>query len=82
MVWDEGGLQVSLSPPRLLLQFYVYFGYFTLLAVVYLLAAIGVGIRHSHHEQPAELALAKEPCQLPAEVPAQEKSPEAGATRA
>lgn len=72
-----GAASISLSPP--LLQFYVYFGYFTLLAVVYLLAAVGVGIRHSCRKQPVELALAKELCQLPAEVPAQEKSLEAGA---
>lgn len=74
-----GAASIALSP---LLQFYVYFGYFTLLAVVYLLAAASVGIRHSCREQPAELALAKEPCQLPAEVPAQEKSLEAGAVQA
>ncbi|KAF2979964.1 hypothetical protein EK904_002795 [Melospiza melodia maxima] len=62
--------------------FYVYFGYFTLLAVVYLLAAIRVGVQHSHRRQPVELALAKEPCQLPVEIPAQEKSPEAGTVQA
>lgn len=60
----------------------MYFGYFTLLAVLYLLAAIGVGIRHSRREQPVELAVAKEPCQLPAEMPAQEKSLEADSVRA
>ncbi|NWY65608.1 S19A1 protein, partial [Erithacus rubecula] len=43
IVADKGGLGLSVHP-----QFYVYFGYFTLLAVVYLLAAIGVGVRHSH----------------------------------
>lgn len=64
------------------MQFYVYFGYFTLLAVVYLLAAIRVGVQHSHRRQPVELALAKEPCQAPVEIPAQEKSPEAGTVQA
>ncbi|XP_032548687.1 reduced folate transporter [Chiroxiphia lanceolata] len=73
IVADERGLGLSVHP-----QFYMYFGYFTLLAVVYLLAAVGVGIRHSRCRQPAELALAKEPCQHPVEIPAQEKSPEAG----
>ncbi|KAM6070814.1 reduced folate transporter isoform 1-T2 [Chlamydotis macqueenii] len=77
IVADKRGLGLSVHP-----QFYVYFGYFTLLAVTYLLAAVGVGIRHSCSKQPAELAQAKEPCQLPAEVPAQEKSLEAGAVRA
>ncbi|XP_054686345.1 reduced folate transporter [Grus americana] len=77
IVADKRGLGLSVHP-----QFYVYFGYFTLLAVVYLLAAVGVGIRHSRQKQLAELALAKEPCQLPAEAPAQEKSPEAGTVRA
>ncbi|KAM9550277.1 reduced folate transporter [Guaruba guarouba] len=64
-------------------QFFVYFGYFTLLAVTYLLAAVGVGIRYSRHKQPGELALAKEPCQAPAELPpGQEQSLDAGAMRA
>ncbi|NXC87747.1 S19A1 protein, partial [Cercotrichas coryphoeus] len=43
IVADKGGLGLSVHP-----QFYVYFGYFTLLAVVYLLAAIAVGVQHSH----------------------------------
>ncbi|OPJ90252.1 folate transporter 1 [Patagioenas fasciata monilis] len=77
IVADKRGLGLSVHP-----QFYVYFGYFTLMAVLYLLAAIGVGIRHRRREQPVELAVAKEPCQLPAEMPAQEKSPEADAVRA
>ncbi|NWS88770.1 S19A1 protein, partial [Toxostoma redivivum] len=42
IVADKRGLGLSVRP-----QFYVYFGYFTLLAVVYLLAAIGVGVQHS-----------------------------------
>ncbi|KFQ93894.1 Folate transporter 1, partial [Nipponia nippon] len=41
IVADKRGLGLSVHP-----QFYVYFGYFTLLAVVYLLAAVSVGIRH------------------------------------
>nr|XP_005496083.1 folate transporter 1 [Zonotrichia albicollis] len=77
IVADKRGLGLSVHP-----QFYVYFGYFTLLAVVYLLAAIRVGVQHSHRRQPVELALAKEPCQLPVEIPAQEKSPEAGTIQA
>ncbi|NWH74347.1 S19A1 protein, partial [Piaya cayana] len=44
IVADKRGLGLSVHP-----QFYVYFGYFTLLAVVYLLAAVGVGIQHSRH---------------------------------
>ncbi|XP_074766321.1 reduced folate transporter isoform X1 [Athene noctua] len=76
IVADKRGLGLSVHP-----QFYVYFGYFTLLAVVYLLLAVGVGIRYNRRKQAAELALAKELCQLPAEVPAQ-KSPEAGAVQA
>lgn len=69
--------------PLPLLQFYVYFGYFTLLAVTYLLAAVGVAIRYSRHKQPGELALAEVPCQVPAEVPpAQEQRLDAGAVRA
>ncbi|NXH55160.1 S19A1 protein, partial [Rhabdornis inornatus] len=43
IVADKRGLGLSVHP-----QFYVYFGYFTLLAVVYLMAAIGVGVQHSH----------------------------------
>ncbi|CAN0126480.1 unnamed protein product [Bubo scandiacus] len=77
IVADKRGLGLSVHP-----QFYVYFGYFTLLVVVYLLSAVGVGIRYSRRKQAAELALAKELCQLPAEVPAQEKSLEAGAVQA
>ncbi|NXP05423.1 S19A1 protein, partial [Thinocorus orbignyianus] len=42
IVADKRVLGLSVHP-----QFYVYFGYFTLLAVVYLLAAIRVGIQHS-----------------------------------
>ncbi|NWS46872.1 S19A1 protein, partial [Probosciger aterrimus] len=42
IVADNRGLGLSVHP-----QFYVYFGYFTLLAVTYLLAAVGVGIRYS-----------------------------------
>ncbi|NXK24190.1 S19A1 protein, partial [Arenaria interpres] len=42
IVVDKRVLGLSVHP-----QFYVYFGYFTLLAVVYLLAAIWVGIQHS-----------------------------------
>lgn len=73
-------MSFSLPP---LSQFYVYFGYFTLLAVTYLLAAIGVGIQHSRRKEPAELVLGKEPCQPSApEEPAPEKSPEPGAVRA
>ncbi|XP_049663008.1 reduced folate transporter [Accipiter gentilis] len=73
IVADKRGLGLSVHP-----QFYVYFGYFTLLAVVYLVAAICVGIRHSRRKQLAEPALPKEPCQLLTEVPAQEKSLKAG----
>lgn len=74
----KGRLQLFSPHP---LQFYVYFGYFTLLAVAYLLAAIVVGIQHSRHKQPAEQAVSKELCPLPADTQAQEKSPEAGAVR-
>ncbi|XP_032921062.1 reduced folate transporter isoform X2 [Catharus ustulatus] len=77
IVADKRGLGLSVRP-----QFYVYFGYFTLLAVVYLLAAIRVGVQHSHRRQSVELALAKEPCQPTVETPAQEKSPEAGTVQA
>ncbi|NXI35610.1 S19A1 protein, partial [Galbula dea] len=42
VVADKRGVGLSVHP-----QFYLYFGYFTLLAVVYLLAAVGVVIRHS-----------------------------------
>ncbi|KAM6332490.1 reduced folate transporter [Podargus strigoides] len=77
IVADKRGLGLSVHP-----QFYVYFGYFTLLAVVYLLAALSVGIRHNRRKQPAELAVARELCQLPNDVPVEEKSLEAGAVRA
>ncbi|XP_010163823.2 LOW QUALITY PROTEIN: folate transporter 1 [Antrostomus carolinensis] len=77
IVADKRGLGLSVHP-----QFYVYFGYFTLLSVIYLLAAVGVGIQHSRREVPTELALAKELCQLPTEVPVQEKNPEADTVRA
>nr|XP_013795286.1 PREDICTED: folate transporter 1 isoform X2 [Apteryx mantelli mantelli] len=77
IVADKRGLGLSVHP-----QFYVYFGYFTLLAVAYLLAAVGVGIRHSRNKQPAELAFAKELHQPAADVPAKEKSPEAGTVQA
>ncbi|XP_054065093.1 reduced folate transporter [Rissa tridactyla] len=77
IVADKRVLGLSVHP-----QFYVYFGYFTLLAVVYLLAAVSVGIKHSCRKQPAELALAKEPCQLAAEVLVQDKSLETGVVQA
>ncbi|NXE56650.1 S19A1 protein, partial [Casuarius casuarius] len=77
IVADKRGLGLSVHP-----QFYVYFGYFALLAVAYLLAAVGVGIQHSRHKQPAELAFAKELCQPAADVLATEKSPEAGTVQA
>uniref|UniRef100_A0A8C8ADL3 Solute carrier family 19 member 1 n=1 Tax=Otus sunia TaxID=257818 RepID=A0A8C8ADL3_9STRI len=77
IVADKRGLGLSVHP-----QFYVYFGYFTLLVVVYLLSAVSVGVRYSRRKQATELALAKELCQLPAEVPAQEKSLEARAVQA
>ncbi|NXD17451.1 S19A1 protein, partial [Nothocercus nigrocapillus] len=72
IVADKRGLGLSVHP-----QFYVYFGYFALLAVAYLLAAIAVGIRHGSRKQPAELAMAKELPQPPAGVPEKEQSPEA-----
>ncbi|XP_061858087.1 reduced folate transporter [Colius striatus] len=77
IVADKRALGLSVHP-----QFYLYFGYFTLLAVAYLLAAAGVAIRHSCRKQPAQPATAKEPCQLPGELLAQEQSLEAGAVRA
>ncbi|XP_035426137.1 reduced folate transporter isoform X2 [Cygnus atratus] len=69
IVADKRGLGLSVHP-----QFYVYFGYFTLLAAAYLIVAIGVGIQHSRHAQPPE--------PVPATAPVQEKSPEADATEA
>ncbi|XP_062435317.1 reduced folate transporter [Rhea pennata] len=77
IVADKRGLGLSVHP-----QFYVYFGYFTLLAVAYLLAAISVGVRHSRHKQPTELAFAKELHQPTTDGPAEEKSPEAGTMQA
>lgn len=56
------------------MQFYVYFGYFSLLALVYLLMATVVVIRHSRHAQPPEL--------IPIEGQVQEKSPEAATVQA
>ncbi|XP_021255976.1 folate transporter 1 [Numida meleagris] len=69
IVADKRGLGLSVHP-----QFYVYFGYFSLLALVYLLVAMVVVIRHSGHPQPPEL--------IPTEGQLQEKSPEAAAMQA
>ncbi|NXL87343.1 S19A1 protein, partial [Alectura lathami] len=69
IVADKRGLGLSVHP-----QFYVYFGYFVLLTVVYLLMAVVVGIQHSRRMQPPE--------PIPAEGPAQEKSPEVGTSQA
>jgi len=56
------------------LQFYVYFSYFSLLALVYLLMAMVVIVRHSRRAQPPEL--------IPTEGQVQEKSPEAATVQA
>ena len=56
------------------MQFYVYFSYFSLLALVYLLMAMVVIIRHSRRAQPTEL--------IPTEGQVQEKSPEAATVQA
>ncbi|XP_015723185.1 reduced folate transporter [Coturnix japonica] len=69
IVADKRGLGLSVHP-----QFYVYFGYFSLLALVYLLMATVVVIRHSRHAQPPEL--------IPIEGQVQEKSPEAATVQA
>ncbi|NWJ06106.1 S19A1 protein, partial [Crypturellus undulatus] len=77
IVADERGLGLSVHP-----QFYVYFGYFALLAVAYLLAAIAVLIQYSRQKQPTELAFAKELPQPPADMPEKERSPEANTSQA
>ncbi|NXJ13528.1 S19A1 protein, partial [Odontophorus gujanensis] len=69
IVADKRGLGLSVHP-----QFYVYFGYFSLLTLVYLLVAVVVIIRHSRRAQPPEL--------IPTEGQVQEKSPEATAVQA
>lgn len=69
IVADKRGLGLSVHP-----QFYVYFSYFSLLALVYLLMAMVVIIRHSRRAQPPEL--------IPTEGQVQEKSPEAATVQA
>ncbi|NWZ27425.1 S19A1 protein, partial [Asarcornis scutulata] len=69
IVADKRGLGLSVHP-----QFYVYFGYFMLLAAAYLMVAVGVGVRHSRRAQPPE--------PVPATAAVREKSPEADATEA
>ncbi|XP_031460355.1 reduced folate transporter [Phasianus colchicus] len=69
IVADKRGLGLSVHP-----QFYVYFGYFSLLALIYLLMAVVVVIRHSRRAQPPEL--------IPIEGQVQEKSPEAATVQA
>uniref|UniRef100_A0A8V0YGQ3 Solute carrier family 19 member 1 n=1 Tax=Gallus gallus TaxID=9031 RepID=A0A8V0YGQ3_CHICK len=69
IVADKRGLGLSVHP-----QFYVYFSYFSLLALVYLLMAMVVIVRHSRRAQPPEL--------IPTEGQVQEKSPEAATVQA
>ncbi|EOA97568.1 Folate transporter 1, partial [Anas platyrhynchos] len=69
IVADKRGLGLSVHP-----QFYVYFGYFMLLAAAYLMVAVAVGVRHSRRAQPPE--------PVPATAAVREKSPEADATEA
>uniref|UniRef100_A0A8B9TVH9 Solute carrier family 19 member 1 n=1 Tax=Anas platyrhynchos TaxID=8839 RepID=A0A8B9TVH9_ANAPL len=64
IVADKRGLGLSVHP-----QFYVYFGYFMLLAAAYLMVAVAVGVRHSRRAQPPE--------PVPATAAVREKSPEA-----
>uniref|UniRef100_A0A8C8SK35 Solute carrier family 19 member 1 n=1 Tax=Pelusios castaneus TaxID=367368 RepID=A0A8C8SK35_9SAUR len=70
IIADKRGLGLSVHP-----QFYVYFAYFTLLAAVYLGAAVYVAIRH--HWPPAP-TLAKELSSPAEEVPGKERSAEPG----
>uniref|UniRef100_A0A6J0TIF4 Reduced folate transporter n=1 Tax=Pogona vitticeps TaxID=103695 RepID=A0A6J0TIF4_9SAUR len=65
IVTDKRGLALSVHP-----QFYIYFGYFTLLAAVYLAASIYVAVRHHACRRPQEAVPAKELCS-----PVEERSP-------
>eukprot|EP00075_Anas_platyrhynchos_P028643 XP_027317896.1 folate transporter 1 [Anas platyrhynchos] len=69
IVADKRGLGLSVHP-----QFYVYFGYFMLLAAAYLMVAVAVGVRHSRRAQPPE--------PVPATAAVREKSPEGDTTEA
>ncbi|XP_006271340.1 reduced folate transporter [Alligator mississippiensis] len=69
IIADKRGLGLSVHP-----QFYVYFAYFTLLAVLYLTAAVYVSIQHRWCKKPQEPALAKELCKPLDEVPVKEKT--------
>ncbi|XP_061465728.1 reduced folate transporter [Rhineura floridana] len=55
IITDKRGLGLSVHP-----QFYVYFGYFTLLTVVYLSASVCVAVRHNVCRKPQEAASPKE----------------------
>lgn len=70
----RGAGGAGLAAGAALLQFYVYFGYFMLLAAAYLMVAVTVGVRHSRRAQPPE--------PVPATAAVREKSPEADATEA
>ncbi|EMP29290.1 Folate transporter 1 [Chelonia mydas] len=70
IISDKRGLGLSVHP-----QFYVYFAYFTLLAVVYLGAAVCEAVRHRRGKEPA---FAKELCSPAEEAPGKERSSEPG----
>ncbi|XP_015269296.1 PREDICTED: folate transporter 1 [Gekko japonicus] len=66
IITDKRGLALSVHP-----QFYVYFGYFTFLTVVYLAASVCVAVRHNARRKPQE-----ERCSPDGEVSGKDKSTE------
>ncbi|CAM4539298.1 reduced folate transporter [Lepidochelys kempii] len=73
IISDKRGLGLSVHP-----QFYVYFAYFTLLAVAYLGAAVCEAVRRRRGKVPQEPAFAKELCSPAEEAPGKERSSEPG----
>nr|XP_060627380.1 reduced folate transporter [Anolis sagrei ordinatus]XP_060627381.1 reduced folate transporter [Anolis sagrei ordinatus] len=77
IITDKRGLALSVHP-----QFYVYFGYFTLLAVVYLAASLYVAMRHNVCRKPQEAPPAEELCSPVVETLGKDKNTELASSEA
>nr|XP_016849722.1 PREDICTED: folate transporter 1 [Anolis carolinensis] len=77
IITDKRGLALSVHP-----QFYVYFGYFTLLAVVYLAASLYVAMRHNVCRKPQEAPPVEELCSPVVETLGKDKSTELASSEA
>ncbi|XP_053125387.1 reduced folate transporter isoform X2 [Hemicordylus capensis] len=78
IITDKRGLGLSIHP-----QFYIYFGYFTLLATVYLAASVYVAVRHNACRKPQEEAPPAKELLSPVEgIPVNSRNPEVAASEA